>query len=150
MTGKMHGPRVLSGRAILISVAVAAALPLVAAAANTDTYVGANNQDWNTADSLIELSGSGPHRFSVTGGNRGPSTAGYLNNFAIGTLRLDAGGSMSIAPAASDSALYVNGLDLAGGLDQIPAIDGNGATIYYDPSNPINAYLSEKTYELTG
>jgi len=54
------------------------------------------------------------------------------------------------ADAAPGGAVYVDSLDLQGGIDQIAAITGYGMTLYYDLGNPNNAYLGGKSYQLTG
>ena len=46
--------------------------------------------------------------------------------------------------------IYVTVLQLDGGLSQIGSITGNGADIYYDPSNGANAYLGDQSYALAG
>ncbi|HSZ55716.1 MAG TPA: hypothetical protein VK797_08655, partial [Tepidisphaeraceae bacterium] len=108
------------------------------------------NKAWNTASSLVDLQGSGAHGFSITGTDEGPTANGYVNNFAIGTLELDSGGSLSLQPSQGNSALYVGALALADGVGQISSIAGNGANVYYDPANQANAYLNDQTYALSG
>jgi len=108
------------------------------------------NRLWNTASSLIDLQGATSHSFSVTGMDGGRASDGYINNFAIGTLQLDSGGSLSLSPEGADSALYVEALVLGDGLNQVSSITGNGANVYYDPSNPANAYLGDQSYALSG
>ena len=47
-------------------------------------------------------------------------------------------------------AIYVGVLQLAGGVDQIASIAGNGISIYYDPLAAGNDYLGGSTYSLSG
>lgn len=108
------------------------------------------NSVWNIAAATVDLQGSGLHSFSVTGVDQGLTYDGYINNFAIGTLAVDADASLALQPAAAGSALYVGALELAGGLGQIGAIAGNRVSIYYDPTNAANAYLADQSYGLAG
>ena len=76
------------------------------------------------------------HSFSVTGTDKGPDGSGYVDNFAIGTLELTGGGSLSLEPAAANAALHVDAFILDGGISQLSSIVGNGVTLYYDPADP--------------
>ncbi len=104
-----------------------------------------------SAAALI-LQGSGSHQVAWRSADLGAVAAGYLNNFAIGTLELAAGNSLLLADGnnISGAALYVHSLVLGGGLAQIASIVGNGASIYYDAADPANAYLNDGTYGLQG
>jgi len=108
------------------------------------------NRVWNTGSSLIDLEGSSFHNFRVVGVDEGPTAEGYVNNFAVGILELESGGSLSLQPTSADSAIYVETLQLDGGLNQVSSIAGNGANIYYDPANPSNGYLQDQSYALSG
>jgi hypothetical protein len=112
-------------------------------------FLNSSRQDalWNTANAQIELTGGRLHAFEVDGADRGASGLGYQNNFSWGTLTLDAGDQLDLA---GSGALYVRILDLAGGVGQIGLIEGNGLNIYYDPAQPLNAYLNGMTYSLSG
>ena len=50
--------------------------------------------------------------------------------------------------ATPGGALYVTQLRLDGGLSQIASLHGNGLNIYYDVTDPSNAYLGGATYAL--
>ena len=80
------------------------------------------------------------------------NSAGFIDNFAWGTLELGANQQLVLEDgnADLDGALYVHQLLLAGGLAEISQITGNGMSIYYDPSSPDNAYLDGGTYPLSG
>ncbi|MCE5278882.1 MAG: leukotoxin LktA family filamentous adhesin [Planctomycetaceae bacterium] len=102
---------------------------------------------WDTRGAELVLP-SGPHTLHLAGGDLGP---GGDNGFAWGTLTLESGAGLALMDAVSPAgaALYLDVLALADGLAQIPSITGNGFNIYYDPSNPANAYLGGASYPLT-
>lgn len=114
-----------------------------------------NSANWKTASSTLEFLPGGTtnaHTLSFTGADEGGDTLnGYANNFAWGTLELDAGQSLTLQDGNADpgGALYADAVSLADGLSQINAITGNGLDIYYNASNPLNAYLGGQTYPLT-
>jgi len=54
------------------------------------------------------------------------------------------------ADSIPGGAVYVDHLDLEGGIGQIADITGNGMRLYYRLGNPDNSYLGGKTYELAG
>jgi hypothetical protein len=103
---------------------------------------------WETAQAELDFSGSPVHHLVTTAADLGPTAAGYVNNFAFGTLSLSAGESLVLGASSGGAAVYVGGLDLQGGLSQVSSITGNGINIYYDPVNPANAYLADKSYSL--
>jgi hypothetical protein len=123
---------------------------------------------WSTAQSVLEFAASGgtshSHTLLLNGANLGIGQAGYLNNFAWGTLQIDAGeslilgdgrtGSLALAAAfdtAAPAALYVQ--DLLGAIisgDEVTNITGDGLDIYYDPFLNANAYLGGLDYALEG
>lgn len=108
---------------------------------------------WRTELARLEFSGPGaPHRFELTGEDLGATAAGYDENFAWGTLSLGAGALLDLASATDDpdSALYVNVLELAGGLSQLDSIRSDGVSIYYNPGALENAYLGRATFGLSG
>jgi len=107
---------------------------------------------WNTTAAELVFPSGGEHHLDITGDDLGALEAGYHDNFAWGTLTLGAGESLLFADGDAEpgGALYVGTLALAGGLDQINSISGNGLSVYYDPSLPGNSYLNGKTYDLTG
>ncbi len=88
----------------------------------------------------------------VNGRDLGISFDGYHDNFAWGVLSLAAGRSLTLADADSipGGAVYIDHLDLEGGIGQIADITGNGMRLYYRLGNPDNSYLGGKTYELAG
>ncbi|HSZ54408.1 MAG TPA: hypothetical protein VK797_02020 [Tepidisphaeraceae bacterium] len=108
------------------------------------------NTAWNTEQALLEFTGGENHTLAVSGTDQGPSYDGFANNFSWGILRLDSGDSLTLQPESSISALYVDALALADGVKQISSISGDGVNLYYDPSNPANAYLNDQTYALSG
>ena len=110
------------------------------------------NTAWDTSAATIEFAagGSSTHQFLLTGQDAGSSPNGWLNNFAWGSLQLDAGQILSLA-SGGGSALYIG--DLLGALisgGTITNIFGNGFDLYYDPTLAANAYLSGGTYMLAG
>ena len=100
----------------------------------------------------ISVFNPGPHDFEWSGADLGNTWSGYANNFAIGTLRLGAGGVFNLLDGNTTpgGAFYVGVLQLDGGLAEIANIHGNGMNIYYDPLNAGNAYLNGGTYALAG
>jgi hypothetical protein len=107
---------------------------------------------WNTAQAGLFLKGGANHLMQLTGRDVGPSYTGYQFNSAWGTVQLGAGEPLTLAngSAAPSAALYTHKLILEGGLAQLASITGNGFNIYYDPLTPEDAYLSGRTYPLTG
>ena len=100
----------------------------------------------------ISVFNPGPHDLEWSGADLGNTWSGYANNFALGTLRLGAGGVFNLLDgnATPGGAFYVGVLQLDGGLAEIASIHGNGMNIYYDPLNAENAYLNGGTYALAG
>ena len=117
---------------------------------NNSTQAGA----FNISGAKLTLAGTVNHQFTWSGADLGSTAAGYENNFAIGTLELQAGGSLTIegesGTGAAGVGIYASVLQLDGGLAQIASITGNGADIYYDPTQAGNAYLGDQTYALQG
>ena len=93
---------------------------------------------WSTNDATLEFAGAGVHDFTTTG----VAGAGFLDNFAWGTLDLSAG-SLDLSGVLYVGAL--DGLDISG--TQISNISGAG-TIYYDAS--LNPYLGGQTFSFAG
>lgn len=108
------------------------------------------NTLWNTAGAELSFQTGPNHTMTVAGADLGPSYFGYLQNFAFGTLRLAPGQSLLLADgnATVGAAFYTQKLILEGGLAQIADITGNGCNVYYDPTDPANAYLGGQTYPL--
>lgn len=112
-----------------------------------------NVTQWNTAAAELHLiSGGIGDRFQVSGKDLGVTFAGYDDNFAWGKLSLAVGRALTLidADALPGGAIYVDHLDLQGGLAQIETISSNGMNLYYHLGNPANAYLNGGTYLLAG
>lgn len=113
---------------------------------------------WNTGAAELRFSGgAAPHVFALAGGNQGATAAGFTGNFAWRTLRLAAGRALTLGDGNANNpgaALYVTRLVLEGGVAQVASITGNGASIYYDPTDAANAPLlngaAGGTYPLAG
>jgi hypothetical protein len=125
------------------------------------TSSSTQNAMWNTREATLEFSGVGAHALSVNGADVGDGIVGETNNFAWGTLQVDAGGSLTLVDGdtASGGALYVGTLDLVGvPLDATLAtfiaghITNSDASdpmnIYYDPMTAGDAYLADQTFSL--
>jgi len=112
----------------------------------------ANSTQWDTVEAELHLITGAGDIFAVNGKDLGIDFVGYNDNFAWGTLSLAAGRSLTLtdADAAPGGAVYVDHLDLQGGIDQISDITGNGIKLYYSLANPNNAYLQGKSYQLAG
>jgi len=97
---------------------------------------------WSTASAELDFKGGLSHQFLLAGADSGPSSLGYSNNFAWGTVRLYSGQSLVLGDgnAKSGSALYTIALVLDDGISQISTISGNGSNIYYNPLNSLNNY----------
>jgi len=110
------------------------------------------NTTFNISAAKLAFTGAGAHQIAWTGANLGAVAGGFTNNFAIGIFALPSGSSLTLldGDATPGGALYVESLDLAGGVGQIASITGNGMDIYYDASNPDNAYLGDQIYGLNG
>ena len=109
---------------------------------------------WNTLGAALEFASGGAsslHDLLLAGADLGATAAGYADNFAWGTLTIDAGQSLSLGTGTgSDSvAFYADSVvgALIDGTD-ITNIDGNGFDIFYDPLATANGYLGGKTYSL--
>jgi fibronectin-binding autotransporter adhesin len=103
---------------------------------------------WQTSQAELTLHGGSLSSVAFAGSDAGPNYAGYTNNFAWGTLRLEVGQSLTLGDGngTPGAALYATIVDLDGGLGQIGSITGNGFNIYYDPANAANAYLGNQIY----
>jgi hypothetical protein len=105
------------------------------------------NLSWNTTAALLKFAGGGNHIFRVASKDLGPS--GFTDNFAWGTLELEAGNTLTLEGDVH-FALYVGELlGLTFGSPIITNIFGHGLNIYYDPSLPGNEYLNGQTFMLT-
>jgi hypothetical protein len=121
------------------------------------TNSSAQNISWNTSAAELDFSaGTGPHTFALAGSDQGTSYFGYINNFAWGIFRLRSGQSLTLSDGngTSGAAFYTTRVTLDDGAGQAGSITGNGASIYYDPTNAGNNYLLTGApggvYALTG
>jgi hypothetical protein len=103
------------------------------------------NALWQTSLSTLDFLGSAgtSHDFAVAGQNG----AGFDNNFSWGTLQLNFGNSLDVTDG-SGNALYVNYLDLQGGVSQLTDLSGSNAVFYYNQDNVLNGYLGGRSYTL--
>lgn len=112
----------------------------------TGNFVDGSTQKtlWDTNVAELEFGGGGTHTFDLAG----VSGAGFANNFAWGTLVIDAGNILDLGTGSGD-ALYVNflqGLDISSSL--ITNIDGAaGLFMYYNAAD--NPFL-QGNYNLEG
>lgn len=122
-------------------------------------FLNASTQgaSWNTTAAELSFRGAATaHSFTLAGADLGRSYFGYLNNFAWGTLRLAAGQALTLGDGngTPGAAFYATRVILEGGVGQVASITGNGASIYYDPTDPANAPLLSGApagvYALTG
>lgn len=109
------------------------------------------NTLWNTANAGLFFDGSGLKSLYLAGIDEGASPFGFTNNFAFGSLFLAQGAELNILDgnATSGAAMYVQLLNLAGGVSQLSSIHSD-YNIYYNPALAGNAYLLGKTYALDG
>jgi hypothetical protein len=118
------------------------------------TNNSAKPTEFNMSKCWLVLSGSGvTHRVAWPGADIGAVVGGYTNNFAIGVLKLASGNSLTLLDGngTAGGAIYVEVLQLDGGVSQIANISSSGGmTIYYDPNNSANNYLQGATYQLNG
>ena len=127
-----------------------------------------NNTDWDTTQAVLEFvaGADNAHSFELSGIDRGPwikdKTIEELlaDNFAWGTLDLDAGQTLSLFDADANwsvgaGALYIHVLELDGFLGGDLAafiastFTGNGFNIYYDKEADENKYLGKLTYDFS-
>lgn len=113
------------------------------------------NTAWNTSDAaLYFLSGlDNQHHLSVTGSDRDGVPAGFVDNFAWGSLSIAEGNALILGDGNPDpgGALYVEviaGVEPAG--TKAANITGNGLNIYYAADLPENTYLAGLSYDLNG
>lgn len=118
-----------------------------------------NNTGWKTDQATLAFidGGTDLHRMDLYGIDKGAARSGLTDNFAWGTVTLDAGQTLTLADIKADGfsgALYLGTLELAGYTGGslaafiLGAIDGNGFNIYYDPLLSGNSYLGGLTYAL--
>ena len=121
-----------------------------------------NHTGWDTDQAILQFTaaGDGAHLMELAGVDTGASRAGLLDNFAWGSLVLDAGQRLVLFDddpnwASAAGALYLGSLDLAGvGADVaggiFSRITGNGLNVYYDPTLAGSTWLSGQSYALGG
>ncbi len=112
----------------------------------------------NLTQGKVQLLGGVPHNVFWPGVDIGATSAGYTNNFAIGTLELGSGDSMVLYGINGSGAIYLSTLLLDGYSGGSPAtliqdsiLQSNSNEIvdmYYDPAQTGNAYLDDLTYAL--
>ncbi|SDW84202.1 PEP-CTERM sorting domain-containing protein [Nitrosomonas oligotropha] len=109
------------------------------------------NTLWNTANAGLFFDGGGLKSLYLAGIDEGASPFGFTNNFAFGSLFLAQGAELNILDgnATPGAAMYVEQLNLAGGVSQLSSIHSD-YNIYYNPALAGNAYLLGKTYALDG
>ncbi|MEE3331446.1 MAG: hypothetical protein VX246_11315 [Myxococcota bacterium] len=116
---------------------------------NASTEAGS----WRTVESTLFLNGGGAQTIDLAGSDLGAVVAGFLDNFAWGTLSLGAGVSATLADGngTAGAALYVSvfetsdTLDLSGGT--ISVLD-SPYNVYYDSNRSENSWLSGASYAL--
>jgi hypothetical protein len=96
------------------------------------------NMLWNTDLATLLFEGGGTH--SVSFGSADEGENGFLNNFAWGDVKIDAGDTLDFT-----GTIYAGLLELTS-IDQL---FGSGS-IYYDMSLAGNAYLRGLDYTLAG
>jgi len=120
-----------------------------------DTFSNASTEasSWRTVESTLFLNGGGAQTIDLAGSDLGAAVAGFLDNFAWGTLSLGAGVSVTLEDgnATAGAALYVSvfetsdTLDLSGGT--ISVLD-SPYNVYYDSNRSENSWLNGASYAL--
>jgi autotransporter-associated beta strand protein len=111
---------------------------------------------WNTGAAALEFfTGSVTnHILQLIGSDAGATEGGYANNFAWGSLTIDAGNSLTLEDGLTSGgavAFYVQ--DLIGAIisnGSVTNITGDGYNIYYNSMDAAEAYLDGLTYNLAG
>jgi hypothetical protein len=104
---------------------------------------------------------SSSHVLDVTGIDLGRTLSGYVQNFAWGTLAVDPNQTLVFRDgnATAGGAMYASVVQLLGApadatlpnfiaTELTNADAANPMNVYYDPSQPANAYLQAQTYAL--
>lgn len=109
------------------------------------------NTLWDTLNAGLFFDGSGMKYLYMAGADYGQSPLGFINNFAFESLNLASGVELNILDgnATLGAALYVQLIDLGGGLNQLNDIHSD-YNIYYNPTLAGNAFLRGSTYTLDG
>ena len=114
------------------------------------------NTVWSTEKATISFFGRVNHSFSLAGIDKGANVAGYTNNFAWDTISIGSGDSLTLTAAGNSGyAQYVSTIlgvviDPSGQVTNISEDAGSNLNIYYLASTAGDAYLNDKTYNLTG
>ncbi len=122
------------------------------------SFLNASTQatTWNTSGATLEFvtGASSAHTLQLTGRDLGAIWQGYDNNFAWGTLKVDADNSVTLADGLSPgSAVALHVTDMVGAEisgDTITNIIGDGFNIYYNGQDAADAYLRGLNYALAG
>lgn len=137
---------------------------------NTNGYlVSGDNEVWTVTGSFrnsseqaslfdvsgaeFVFSGGSNHSFGVSGLDLAATSAGYVDNFALGALSLDSTSDILtlIDERTIGGALYLTALLLPDDdIAYLANIISGGMNIYYDSNDARNAYLNGETYALTG
>lgn len=119
---------------------------------NTSTVKLAGNFDndctspatFDSANGRMTLDGSAPQDFEMAGNDVGPSPGGFVDNFALDTLRVEAGRTVSFVdtfdnqPGPACEVLYVRTLSLGAG-----ATINLGCNVYYETLIDEGATINE-------
>ena len=120
---------------------------------------------FNLGQAEVEFTGANAHLLDWSAADEGDSYDGFTDDFAVGTLELAAGGSLTLEDGSGGDSggLYVGTLLLDGaGGDSALALQSfilthlvnssssSVVNIYYDPLEAGNAYLDDQTYALGG
>ena len=108
------------------------------------------NTIWNTDLAILRFTGSGHHEFDLAGSDFGSGPAGFVDNFAFGILAFDPGVILDLMDGNDVPGAAIRELDLPGqDLGLLADID-SPFNIYYDISDPANAYLGGLDFALRG
>ena len=120
----------------------------------------ANNTGWDTDEAILRfVAGTdNAHTMQLYGIDLGVGALGLVDNFAWGTMELEAGQTLALEDVKDDGlagALYLDTILLADfatdiGDLVIDSIFGNGFNVYYNAFADGNVYLGGLTYDLAG
>ncbi len=120
----------------------------------TGDFLNASTQStlWNTTKAELIFAeselGNSEHILQLAGEDRGAQAAGFLNNFAWGSLTLNPGQTLILQDGnnTAGAALYVRTINLPGGMAQLAGISGD-YNIYFDPTVEANqAFLNGASF----
>ena len=129
------------------------------------SFISSSTQNslWDTHSAVLRFTAgtSTVHLTDITGSDYGPSTAGYVDNFAWDRLMVDSGQSLQLrnGKMTPGGALYVSSILFADApadgtlasyiASHVSNLSSSDAmNIYYDPSQVANAYLNDLSYAL--